>query len=332
MRIGELSRLSGVSARMLRHYDRIGLVQPSERTSAGYRDYGDDDLRRLLQVEALRSLGLPLREVGHALADADAAPSDILDRVIARTVETITREQELLGRLRRLREQQPEDWTDVLHTVALLQRLGSDDASHRQRAALAHPTQPMAAALTDAVLAENDPNVAGALQWALARTADETVVATLRSAFDSPDGAVRQRAITTLAKIASPARTDVVPVLLDALAHADPVVRSAAALSLGPRGAPEAADELIAMIVRGTSDVEAAESLGHIARSHPGEIERRLDAALTPRADADARLRLTQALGEIASDEATGILERLIHDPDRRVQMTAQYLTGMRSH
>ena len=56
MRIGEVSRRSGVSARMLRHYDRIGLVQPSERTGAGYRDYSEDDLRRLLQVEALRSL------------------------------------------------------------------------------------------------------------------------------------------------------------------------------------------------------------------------------------------------------------------------------------
>ena len=86
------------------------------------------------------------------------------------------------------------------------------------------------------------------------------------------------------------------------------------------------------MIVRGTDDVEAAESLGHIARSHPGDIEQRLDAALTTLADAEARLRLTQALGEIESDEATGILQRLTHDPDRRVQMTARYLTSVRGH
>lgn len=332
MRIGEVSRRSGVSARMLRHYDRIGLVQPSERTGAGYRDYGEDDLRRLLQVEALRSLGLPLQQVGDALGDSSATPTDILDRVIAGTVETIAREQELLSRLRQLREQQPDAWTDVLQTVALLQRLGSADASERQRAALAHPAAPMASALTDAVLAEDDPNVAGALQWALARSADESTVTALRSALDSPDGTVRQRAITTLTKIASPARTDIDPLLLDALDHADPVVRGSAALALGPRGAPEAADELIAMIVRGTDDVEAAESLGHIARSHPGNIEQRLDAALTTLVDAEARLRLAQALGEIASDEATGILQRLTHDPDRRVQMTARYLTSVRGH
>lgn len=331
MRIGEVSRLSGVSARMLRHYDRIGLVQPSERTSAGYRDYGDDDLRRLLQVEALRSLGLPLRHVADALSDADATPTDILDRVIARTVETIAREQELLGRLRLLREQRPDAWTDVLHTVALLQRLGSADASERQRAALTNPDPPMPGALTDAVLAESDPNVAGALQWALARSADAASVLSLRAGIDSPDAAVRRRAISALAKIAASGQTDVDPILRDALAHADPVVRGGAALALGRRGAPEAADELIAMIERGTDDVEAAEALGRIARAHPDGIEHRLDAALTTLADPAARLRFAQALGEIPSETATGILERLINDRDSRVRMTASYLLSARS-
>ncbi|WP_341579853.1 HEAT repeat domain-containing protein [Microbacterium schleiferi] len=330
MRIGEVARLSGVSARMLRHYDRIGLVQPSERTRAGYRDYGDDDLRRLLQVEALRSLGLELRQVGNALQDSGATPTDILDRVIAGTVETIAREQELLRRLRHLREQEPEDWTDVLHTVALLQRLGSDDASQRQRAALESPGPPMVSALTDAVLAEDDPNVAGALQWALARAADQATVTALGSALGSGDGAVRQRASSTLAKIASSPRTDVAQVLLAALTDGDPVVRGGAALILGGRGAPEAADELIAMIVRGADDVQAAESLAHIARSHGGDIEHRLDVALTTLADDDARLRLTQALGEIDSESATRILRQLVDDPDRRVQLTARYLASMR--
>ncbi len=328
MRIGEVSRLSGVSARMLRHYDRIGLVQPSERTGGGYRDYGDDDLRRLLQVEALRSLGLPLRQVGEALRDAGATPTDILERVIAGTVETITREQELLRRLRQLREQEPEDWTDALHTVALLQRLRSDDASERQRAALANPGPP---ALTDAVLAEEDPNVAGALQWALARSADAATVSALRRALDADDDVVRQRAIATLTKIGSSPRTEVEPILLTALDHTDAVVRGSAALALGRRGVPQAADELIAMIVRGADDVEAAESLGRIARSRPGDIERRVDLALATFADGEVRLRLTQALGEVHSEEATAILRRLVDDPDRRVQLTARYLTSLRA-
>ncbi|WP_300590687.1 MerR family transcriptional regulator [Microbacterium sp.] len=332
MRIGEVSRLSGVSARMLRHYDRIGLVQPSERTSSGYRDYGDDDLRRLLQVEALRSLGMPLRQVGNALQDSGATPTDILDRVIAGTVEAIAREQELLRRLRQLRDHEPEHWTDVLHTVALLQRLGSDDASQRQRAALASAEPPIVSALIGAVLTEDDPNVAGALQWALARSADATAISALRDALDAGDGAVRHRAVATLVKIAASQRTDVDPVLRGALSHRDPVIRAGAALALGSRAVPEAADELIAMIVRGDGDVEAAESLGHISRAHPGTIEKRLDAALTTPGDPEARLRLTQALGEIDSEDATRMLQRLVEDPDNRVRLTARYLVSIREH
>lgn len=206
MKIGDVARRSGVSARMLRYYDRIGLVQPSGRTRGGYRDYDDSDLRRLLHVEALRSLGLPLRQVAHVLDDAAATPTEILDRVIARTAEAITREQELLARLLRLRDQQPEAWADVLSTVSLLQRLGSSSASERQRAALTDPRPPIPSALAEAALTEDDPNVAGALQWALARSADDATLAALGDALESGDPDTRRRAITALVKIASPSR------------------------------------------------------------------------------------------------------------------------------
>lgn len=51
---------------------QLGLVRPRGRTSAGYREYGDADLHRILHVEALRSLGLSLAQVGHALDGDDA--------------------------------------------------------------------------------------------------------------------------------------------------------------------------------------------------------------------------------------------------------------------
>jgi DNA-binding transcriptional MerR regulator len=47
--VGELARLAGVTVRTLHHYDRIGLVQPGERTAAGYRSYDVHDLDRLHQ-------------------------------------------------------------------------------------------------------------------------------------------------------------------------------------------------------------------------------------------------------------------------------------------
>lgn len=74
MRIGEVSDLSGVSVRMLRHYDRAGLLSPSHRTSTDYRDYSPADLGRLFRIEALRSLGLTLAEVGDALDDPTRTP------------------------------------------------------------------------------------------------------------------------------------------------------------------------------------------------------------------------------------------------------------------
>ena len=61
MLIGEVARRSGVSARMLRHYDSLGLVRPTGRTGGGYREYSGADIRRIFHIESLRSLGLSLR-------------------------------------------------------------------------------------------------------------------------------------------------------------------------------------------------------------------------------------------------------------------------------
>ena len=72
--VGELARLAGVTVRTLHHYDRIGLVRPSERTAAGYRSYDERDLDRLHQVLVYRELGFPLEEVATLLDDPDADP------------------------------------------------------------------------------------------------------------------------------------------------------------------------------------------------------------------------------------------------------------------
>ncbi|MCU1614537.1 MAG: transcriptional regulator, MerR family, partial [Frankiales bacterium] len=49
MNVGEVAALAGVTVRTLHHYDRIGLLAPSERTAAGYRRYTPEDLDRLHQ-------------------------------------------------------------------------------------------------------------------------------------------------------------------------------------------------------------------------------------------------------------------------------------------
>ena len=62
MQIGELSRRSGVSVRMLRYYEREGLLRPSRRVS-GYRAFSEDDLLVVRRIRALNSVGLPLKVI-----------------------------------------------------------------------------------------------------------------------------------------------------------------------------------------------------------------------------------------------------------------------------
>ncbi|GAA0489344.1 MerR family transcriptional regulator [Microbacterium aurantiacum] len=76
--IGEFARLAGVSVRMLRHYDRLGLLRP-ERVDlhSGYRRYAAAQLERANQLVALKDLGFTLEQVGVLLDDGvDAAARD----------------------------------------------------------------------------------------------------------------------------------------------------------------------------------------------------------------------------------------------------------------
>ncbi|WP_199580085.1 MerR family transcriptional regulator [Blastococcus sp. TBT05-19] len=79
MNVGEVAALAGVTVRTLHHYDRIGLLQPSGRTAAGYRQYAPADLERLHRVLLYRELGFPLEEVA-TLLSGDADPAEHLRR------------------------------------------------------------------------------------------------------------------------------------------------------------------------------------------------------------------------------------------------------------
>ncbi|WP_030257890.1 MerR family transcriptional regulator [Streptomyces violens] len=66
--IAEVARMSGVTARTLRHYDEIGLLPPARTGSNGHRYYEERQLLRLQQLLVLRALGLGLSEIGRVLA------------------------------------------------------------------------------------------------------------------------------------------------------------------------------------------------------------------------------------------------------------------------
>lgn len=76
--IGETAELLGVSTRTLRHWDSIGLLSPTWRSSTGYRLYTDADLRRGLQILLYRATGVPLREIDGLLAHPHTVRGQLL--------------------------------------------------------------------------------------------------------------------------------------------------------------------------------------------------------------------------------------------------------------
>ncbi|UKY54996.1 MerR family transcriptional regulator [Streptomyces inhibens] len=331
MLIGEVARQSGVSARMLRHYESLNLVQPSGRTGSGYREYSAKDIRRIFHIESLRSLGLSLREIGRALDDPSFTPSALVGDLIRQTRERIAAETELLTRLRRIDAADPAGWKDVLQVVALLQALGSKSADARQRAALSSADEvPVPVeALVEAVLSETEPNVAGALRWALARSGDGGP-ALLAKGLDSPVAAVRERAVQSLAEMPGDEAT---AQLRHALAHTDVVVRGYAALALGTRGVADAVPTLIDMIIEGKNDTDAADALNALASdtATAHQIATKLvDHLAHDTTEAPARGRLAQALAAVPGTTASRALVELSHDEDRAVALTAAYLLQLR--
>ena len=68
MNIGELSKASGVSSKMIRYYEQIGLTRPALRTVSSYRVYSDKDVHTLQFVRRARDLGFSVEQIKELLA------------------------------------------------------------------------------------------------------------------------------------------------------------------------------------------------------------------------------------------------------------------------
>ncbi|WP_171172298.1 MerR family transcriptional regulator [Streptomyces sp. I05A-00742] len=100
-RVGPLAEACGLTVRTLHHWDTIGLLSPSRRTSGGHREYTEDDLVRLYQVLALRGLGLSLETIGVCL-DTGVDPARLVRDHLAEVEASLARLGTLRQRLVRL--------------------------------------------------------------------------------------------------------------------------------------------------------------------------------------------------------------------------------------
>ncbi len=66
--IGAAAEQSGVSAKMIRHYEQIGLMPTLKRTEAGYRTYAEIDVHMLRFIRHARDLGFPVKQIGELLS------------------------------------------------------------------------------------------------------------------------------------------------------------------------------------------------------------------------------------------------------------------------
>lgn len=126
-RIGELAEAAHVTVRALRHYDRLGLLVPSARTSGGHRVYSATDVRRLYRLLALRSLGLRLEEIaplldGGALDAVTRAHLDRIDGELERLTTLRARTARLLELLAAHGDAPDSDYLDAMEAMARMEQ------------------------------------------------------------------------------------------------------------------------------------------------------------------------------------------------------------------
>jgi MerR family copper efflux transcriptional regulator len=108
MTIGQAAKSSAVSAKMIRHYESIGLLPKAHRTQSGYRVYDENDVHTLRFIQRARSLGFPLETIRTLLAlwrnrrRSSAQVKDLAERHVADLERKISEMQSMVRTLKHL--------------------------------------------------------------------------------------------------------------------------------------------------------------------------------------------------------------------------------------
>lgn len=119
-RIKEISDLTKISIRMLRHYDKIGLLKPSFRASNGYRYYTASDMAKLQQIIALKYFGFNLKTIKailqkHQNVHAHLQAQQLVIKEQSMHLQHVT--EVLKDVLKRLSPNETPDWSDLIQLI-----------------------------------------------------------------------------------------------------------------------------------------------------------------------------------------------------------------------
>ena len=139
MQIGQAAKASGVSAKMIRHYEAIGLVPAADRRGSNYREYSDEDVHRLAFIRRARDLGFSLEQIADLLklwADKDRSNAEVKAMAMAhvRDLEAKARHlQDMAGLLLNLADACEGDGRPTCPIISDLEgsRRGVGPALHR---------------------------------------------------------------------------------------------------------------------------------------------------------------------------------------------------------
>ncbi|AQP46202.1 hypothetical protein BW730_00020 [Tessaracoccus aquimaris] len=317
LRIGEVARRTGLTHRTLRHYDEIGLLQPSGRTDVDYRLYSRADLDRLFSIQQLKALGLSLTEVAAAL-DEGVDAAELLGRHAEVVEARIAEERELLATLRRLQAAADTGWDEVLGAIELTQRLRHPDASVRFRTTLTDAPRAPVDVLIE-LLSDPADGVREGATWAVAQRRD--VRPELVERMLHGDQRTRHSLAHTLGKLRDPEGVAALAVLL---ADQDEAVAAKAAFALGQVGGVPAAEALVAGLgdARELVRDESGSALARTPEGIPLLILALRDASATVREEA------ADALGQAASVVSVPALIATLDDDVEAVRFAALVALG----